>query len=111
MSTIKLKRSSTTGTPSNLGQGEVAYSYLSGTQNNGGDRLYIGTGTETNGNAANLDVIGGKYFTDMLDHVTGTLTASSGLLVDSNKKINEFFVRYSVKDNSRLSYKRIPSAY
>jgi len=53
MSTIKLKRSSTTGTPSNLGQGEVAYSYLSGTQNNGGDRLYIGTGTETSGNAAN----------------------------------------------------------
>lgn len=103
MSTIKLKRSSTTGTPSNLGQGEVAYSYLSGTQNNGGDRLYIGTGTETNGNAANLDVIGGKYFTDMLDHVTGTLTASSGLLVDSNKKINEFFVDDLKMDGSTIS--------
>lgn len=103
MSTIKLKRSSTTGTPSNLGQGEVAYSYLSGTQNNGGDRLYIGTGTETSGNAANLDVIGGKYFTDMLDHVTGTLTASSGLLVDSNKKINEFFVDDLKMDGSTIS--------
>ena len=92
MSTIKLKRSASTGSPANLGQGEVAYSYLSGTQNNGGDRLYIGTGTETSGNAANLDVVGGKYFTDMMDHVTGTLTASSALLVDSNKKINELFV-------------------
>jgi hypothetical protein len=104
MSTIKLKRSASTGSPANLGQGEVAYSYLSGTQNNGGDRLYIGTGTETSGNAANLDVIGGKYFTDMMDHVTGTLTASSALLVDSNKKINELFV-----DNLKIDGNTITS--
>lgn len=104
MSTIKLKRSASTGSPANLGQGEVAYSYLSGTQNNGGDRLYIGTGTENAGNAANLDVIGGKYFTDMMDHVTGTLTASSALLVDSNKKINELFV-----DNLKIDGNTITS--
>ena len=104
MSTIKLKRSASTGSPANLGQGEVAYSYLSGTQNNGGDRLYIGTGTETSGNAANLDVVGGKYFTDMMDHVTGTLTASSALLVDSNKKINELFV-----DNLKIDGNTITS--
>lgn len=104
MSTIKLKRSASTGSPANLGQGEVAYSYLSGTQNNGGDRLYIGTGTETAGNAANLDVVGGKYFTDMMDHVTGTLTASSALLVDSNKKINELFV-----DNLKIDGNTITS--
>lgn len=104
MSTIKLKRSASTGSPANLGQGEVAYSYLSGTQNNGGDRLYIGTGTESAGNAANLDVIGGKYFTDMMDHVTGTLTASSALLVDSNKKINELLV-----DNLKIDGNTITS--
>jgi len=104
MSTIKLKRSASTGSPANLGQGEVAYSYLSGTQNNGGGRLYIGTGTESAGNAANLDVVGGKYFTDMLDHVTGTLTASSALLVDSNKKINELFV-----DNLKIDGNTITS--
>jgi len=104
MSTIKLKRSASTGSPANLGQGEVAYSYLSGTQNNGGDRLYIGTGTESAGNAANLDVVGGKYFTDMMDHVTGTLTASSALLVDSNKKINELFV-----DNLKIDGNTITS--
>lgn len=104
MSTIKLKRSASTGSPANLGQGEVAYSYLSGTQNNGGDRLYIGTGTENAGNAANLDVIGGKYFTDMMDHVAGTLTASSALLVDSNKKINELFV-----DNLKIDGNTITS--
>lgn len=103
MSTIKLKRSASTGSPANLGQGEVAYSYLSGTQNNGGDRLYIGTGTENAGNAANLDVIGGKYFTDMMDHVAGTLTASSALLVDSSKKINEIFVDNLKLDGNTIS--------
>ena len=87
-SVIKTKRSGSSGSPTVLGQGELAYSYLGGTQSNGGDRLYIGTGTETSGEAANIEVIGGKYFAQMLDHVTGTLTASSALLVDANSKID-----------------------
>ena len=87
-SVIKTKRSASTGAPTALAQGEMAYSFLGGTQSNGGDRLYVGTGTETAGEAANIDVIGGKYFTNMLDHVTGTLTASSALLVDANSKID-----------------------
>jgi hypothetical protein len=91
-STIRIKRSGVTGSPSSLAQAELAYSYLTGTQNNGGDRLYIGTGTETNGEATNIEVIGGKYFTDMLDHVKGTVTADAALIVDSNKKLNELFV-------------------
>jgi hypothetical protein len=87
-SIIRLKRSSTTGDPSTLGTGELAYSALAGTQSNGGDRLYIGFGTETAGNAASHYVIGGKYFTDMLDHVHGTLTADSAIITDSNNKID-----------------------
>ena len=87
-SVIKTKRSASTGAPTALAQGEMAYSFLGGTQSNGGDRLYVGTGTETGGEAANIDVIGGKYFADMLDHVTGTLTASSAILVDANSKID-----------------------
>ena len=87
-SVIKTKRSASTGAPTALAQGEMAYSFLSGTQSNGGDRLYVGTGTETGGEAANIDVIGGKYFADMLDHVTGTLTASSAILVDASSKID-----------------------
>ena len=104
MSTIKVKRSASTGSPSALGQGEIAYSYLGGTQSNGGDRFYIGTGTESGGAAANIEVIGGKYFTGMLDHVTGTLTASSALLVDANSKIDQFNV-----DNLRLDGNTISS--
>jgi hypothetical protein len=88
-SIIRIKRSPTSGNPGTLGAGELAYSALTGTQSNGGDRLYVGFGTETAGDAANHYVIGGKYFTDMMDHVTGVLTASSALLVDSNSKIDQ----------------------
>lgn len=86
-SLIKIKRSGNTASPVTLGAGELAYSWFNGT-----NKLYIGTGTETAGAAANIDVIGGKYFTDMLDHTLGTLTASSAILVDANKKIDQLLV-------------------
>ena len=99
---LKLKRSSTspTATPGNLRNGEPAYSYGAGTypdkvQAGGGStvaaggKLFVGQGTEDgSGNAANIDVIGGKYFTDMLDHQHGTLTANSALVIDQNSKID-----------------------
>ena len=87
-SSIKIKRSDTSGNPSVLGAGELAYSALADNGANGGDRLYIGTGTETAGNAVNHAVIGGKYFTDMLDHAPGTLTVSSAIVVDANGKVD-----------------------
>jgi len=104
---IKVKRSSTTptATPSNLRNGEFAHSYGAGTYtdfqttNNGASnvtssgKLFIGQGTEDgSGHAANIDVIGGKYFTDMLDHGHGTLTANSALIVDQSKKVDELNV-------------------
>src|SRR6056300_1737792 len=94
MSTIiQIKRSSGTSAPSTLKLGELAYTYGTGTQGNNGDRLFIGEGgVDGNGDANNITVIGGQYFVDQLDHVQGTLTASSALLVDSNKSIDEFFV-------------------
>ena len=49
------------------------------------DRLYIG---RPGASTATIDVIGGKYFMDLLDHTLGTLTASSALLVDANSKID-----------------------
>ena len=93
MSTIiKIKRSSGTTAPSALAQGELALTYGTGTQANNGDRLFIGTGTETNGEAANIEVIGGKYFAQLNDHAHGTLTASSTIIVDSNKAIDELLI-------------------
>ena len=91
-SVIRIKRSSVAGNPSVLAAGELAYSALTDNGSNGGDRLYIGIGTETAGNAANHFVIGGKYFTDMMDHSRGTLTANSAILVDANSKIDNLKV-------------------
>ena len=91
-SIIRIKRSSVSGNPTTLGAGELAYSALTDNGSNGGDRLYIGIGTETAGNAANHFVIGGKYFTDMMDHTRGTLTANSAILVDANSKIDNLKV-------------------
>ena len=92
-----LTTGATTTAPSNIKTGELAYSYVAGTQANNGDRLYIGTGAESGGVAASVDVIGGKYFTGLLDHVHGTLTASSALITDANSKLDRLNV-----DNLRL---------
>ena len=86
---IQIKRSSGTTAPSTLKLGEIAYTHGTGTQGNLGDRLFIGEGgVDGNGDANNVTVIGGQYFSDLLDHVSGTLTANSAILVYSNKAID-----------------------
>ena len=102
---IKNLTSSTANAPTILKTGEFGYSYGTGTQANGGDRLYIGTGAEDGGTgiAASAPVVGGKYFTDMLDHAAGTLTAGSAIIVDANSKIGELKVDDLVLDGSTIS--------
>lgn len=77
------KRSTGTTAPGTLGAGELAYTYGSGTQGNMGERLFIG-----NNDGSSVLTIGGAYFSDKLDHVDGTLTASSALTADSNSSIS-----------------------
>ena len=90
---IQIKRSSGTTAPGTLKLGELAYTYGTGLQGNLGDRLFIGEGgVDGNGDANNISVIGGQYFTDMLDHVAGTLTGSSALIADSNLAIDQVIV-------------------
>jgi hypothetical protein len=101
---LQIKRSSGTTSPSELAQGELALTYGVGTQGNNGGRLFIGTGTETNGVAANIDVIGGKYFTDLTDHVHGTLTASSAIIVDSNKAIDDLYIGNSTSTGGSIKF-------
>jgi hypothetical protein len=96
-STIKIKRSGSASVPvGGLAAGELAYSWNS-------NRLYIGTGTETGGIAANIDVIAGKEFIDKIDHAAGTLTANSAIIVDSNSKIDNFLVDNLQLDGNTLS--------
>ena len=83
--TIQIKRSTGTSAPGALAAGELAVTFGTGTASNLGDRLFIGDGS-------NVDVIGGKFFSDMLDHTQGTLTASSALTADSNKAIDDLIV-------------------
>jgi len=88
--TIKIKRGAATAetAPSTLAAGELAVTYGDAAgQANGGDRLYIGN-SAGNGNL----IVGGKYFADLIDHVHGTLTASSGLIADSNSKMDNIKV-------------------
>jgi hypothetical protein len=94
-STIRIKRSEVSGNPTTLAAGELAYSGLPYNGSNGGDRLYIGLGVETGGDAANHLIIGGKYYTDLLggaSNIKGTLTANSAILVDANKKIDNLII-------------------
>ena len=86
-SNILIKRSTGSTAPGSITFGELAITTgANGTQANAGDRLFVG---DNNGAA---QIVGGRYFMDMLDHVTGTLTASSSVLVDSNSKIDNWLV-------------------
>ena len=80
--TIQIKRSTGTSAPGSLAAGELAVTFGSGTQSNLGDRLFVGDGST-------VEVIGGKFFSDMLDHTQGTLTASSALTVDNNSALSD----------------------
>ena len=94
MSTIiQNKRTLTGNVPSSLEQGELAYIYDTSTTDtdaggNGG-RLFIGHPTT---NSDTPLKIGGAYYTALMDHTHGTVTASTALLVDSNKKLNELLI-------------------
>ena len=82
---IKIKRTTGSTAPSSLNAGELAFSGGSGTQSNMGQRLFIGDPANSNA----VTVIGGNYFSNLMDHVHGTTTASSGLIVDANKSTSE----------------------
>jgi len=91
--TIKIKRGTGTSAPSSLSAGELAYTGGSGTNSNGGSRLYVGNPAD-----GSVLVIGGKYFADLADHAPGTLTASSAIITDTNNKIDNLLV-----DNLQLN--------
>ena len=101
MAVIKIKRggASAVDAPGQLSAGEMAVTYGSPAQSNNGGRLFIG-----NSDASANIIIGGQYFTSITDHVAGTLTASSALIVDSNKKIDDLLV-----DNLQINANNITS--
>ena len=104
-SIIKIKRSEVSGNPALLGAGELAYSALSDNGSNGGDRLYIGMGTETDGNAVNHVVIGGKYFTDAITAATSNNTASTLVKRDASGNFAANTITATLTGNASTSTK------
>jgi len=96
--TIQIKRSTGTSAPSSLSAGELAVTFGTGTQSNLGDRLFIGDGST-------VDVIGGKFFSNMLDHTQGTLTASSALTVDSNSALDDLNIGNHATTGGSIQFK------
>lgn len=74
---IKIKRSTTTSAPSALANGELAYSAVNG----GSHKLYIG---RPGGTSGDIDAIGGKYYTDIVENATDANTASTLVKRDSS---------------------------
>ena len=102
-SIIRIKRSSGTNKPSSLNWGELAY--VTGIGSYGGtnqykDRIFLGD------DGANVNPVGGYYYTSMMEHqpgavtgVTNTRNQDGGIVVvlDSNRKVDQWNV-----DNLRL---------
>lgn len=108
---ILIRRSGTAGDPLILRAGEFAYSWLPDSSTNGfgngGDRLYIGTGLEIDSagviRASRIDTVGGRYFTNLLNHQHGILTPASALIVDSNSRVNNFKTINLLTDSATIT--------
>ena len=102
---IKIKRSTGSSAPSGLEQGELAYVYDTSAASTGaggnGLRLFIGDHTSTSNAAIE---IGGQYYKLLLDHTHGALTASSAVIVDSNKAIDELFIGNSATTGGAIKF-------
>jgi hypothetical protein len=72
--TILIKRSTSTSTPTALANGELAYSAQS-------SKLFIG---RPGGGTGDIDAIGGKFYTDIVDGAASANTASKLVLRDSS---------------------------
>tara|TARA_B100002019_G_C21269383_1_gene601278 strand:+ start:2084 stop:3574 length:1491 start_codon:yes stop_codon:yes gene_type:complete len=70
--------------PSSLQKGELAYSFVTG-DSEGGERLMIGTGLAS---PNHYQVIGGSYYSNMMDHPKGQVVPGSAIITDGDNKIN-----------------------
>ncbi len=104
-SKIRVKRSTGTTAPSLL-FGELALSDGVGTQANAGYRLFVGD------QGGNSDVVGGKYYTDLLSLAPGLVagqtnptTAANGFVAicDQNRKVDQWNVDNLTLDANTLS--------
>ena len=105
-SIIRVKRSTGITPPSSLNFGELGLTIGVGTANNSGGRLFAGD------NASNAQVVGGRYFTDLLSIDPGKVasqanptTAANGFvaILDSDRKVDQWNVDNLTLDGNTFS--------
>jgi len=105
-SIIRVKRSTGTGAPSSLKFGEVAITIGDGLVGNGGGRLFVGDNNE------NAQVVGGRYYTDLLSIGPGLVAGQSNptsaakgfvAVLDQNRKVDQWNVDNLTLDGNTLS--------
>ena len=94
--TIQIKRTLSSTIPNShisggtVTVGELAYSYSAGDgsgDESGVGKLFIGHADGLGGTRA-AAIIGGSYFTNLLDHTAGTLTASSAIITNAQNHVD-----------------------
>ncbi len=105
-SIIRVKRSTGTGAPGSLNFGELGLTVGVGTHGNKGGRLFAGD------NSQNSQVVGGRYYTDLLSIAPGLVagqanptTAANGFvaLLDQNRKVDQWNVDNLTLDGNTFS--------
>jgi hypothetical protein len=105
-SIIRVKRSTGTGAPGTLNFGELGLTVGVGTHGNKGGRLFAGD------NAQNAQVVGGRYYTDLLGIAPGLVagqanptTVANGFvpLLDQNRKVDQWNVDNLTLDGNTFS--------
>ena len=106
--TIRIKRSGTTLAPSSLKVGELAYSYATDSK-----KLYIGIGPEVdeNGTAASIAVIGGEFFTDLINGIPGISVANRALILGADRNTDYLKIESLHVDSATFADISIDSAY
>ena len=105
-SIIRVKRSTGTVAPPSLNYGELGLTVGVGTHGNNGGRLFAGD------NSSNAQIIGGRYYADLLSIAPGLVagqsnptTPSNGFvaILDQNRKVDEWNVDNITIDGNTLS--------
>ena len=105
-SIIRIRRSTGTAAPSSLNFGELGLTVGVGTHGNKGGRLFAGD------NSSNPQVVGGRYYTDLLSIEAGKVagqtnptTATNGFVpvLDSDRKVDQWNVDNLRLDSNTLS--------
>ena len=93
-SIIRVRRSTGTAAPATINFGELAVTVSQGTQGNLGGRLFVGDNTSPDPNPI---IIGGRYYTDMMQNTPGTVSGGSNANAGS---LSNGFIPILERENS-----------